>query len=126
MSSESGSKEGGSVMEDPSGCLADKTANLSTRPSRIRKENTGSETCPLGIIIAGLHELVKRGRTWQKACSNEVSDSSKPDLRLNLTSRPDKRGHARNLWRQAGVITAIIPEVDAKGIEKRGNKCGNV
>ena len=65
MSSESGAEKDGRVMEDPSGCLADKTANLSTRPSRIRKGEDRIRDFPLGIIIAGLHRLVKREPTYQ-------------------------------------------------------------
>ena len=37
------------VMKEPSGCLADKTANLSTRPSRIRKRGSNQiRHFPLG------------------------------------------------------------------------------
>ena len=107
MSSESGSKEDGSVMEDPSGCLADKTANLSTRPSRPEGEHRIGDL-PLRDYYCRPARVGQERADLQKACSNEVSDCSKPDLRLNLTSRRDKRGHVRNLWRQAGVALLFL------------------
>src|SRR5215813_12797857 len=78
---------GGWPREDPLGCLADSTANLSTRPSRIRGEvSTGSETCPMAIIIAGPNLLVKRLSQTAKSGSAKYLIS----LRLDC----DKRG----LW----------------------------
>src|ERR1700730_12631134 len=62
MSSESGSKEDGSVMEDPSGCLADKNANLSTRPFRIRRGDHRIRDFPLKVIYSRVAPLSRECR----------------------------------------------------------------
>jgi hypothetical protein len=67
----------GGVREDPSGCLVDKTASLSTRPSQIRERGINRiRDFPLRGSLFPCCTTVKRMKNRLiQACSNDVSNS---------------------------------------------------